>query len=118
MKRSILLLLGVLFAGACGDATAPADLPTARVTPRAAQASLTGGPTVWSDKDDYVPHEATYFGGSGWQPGETITLTFVEDPVVHGPQTFTTVADDSGHFAFEGFRPEDHHAGVRFTLTA
>src|SRR5262245_66248130 len=36
--------------------------------------------TIITDKSDYHPGERVTVTGSGFQAGETITLTFVEDP--------------------------------------
>ncbi len=39
--------------------------------------------TIKTDKDDYAPGEFAVITGSGWQPNETVTLLFQEDPAVH-----------------------------------
>ena len=77
-----------------------------------------GGAIVWTDLDDYAPGTTVIMSGSGWQPGETVSLTLHEDPMVDPDRTFTTVADASGNIEFTGFAPEPHNVDVRFILTA
>ncbi|HZY10562.1 MAG TPA: hypothetical protein VFF29_05350, partial [Bacteroidota bacterium] len=36
--------------------------------------------TVTTDKADYSPGDTVLVTGSGWQPGESVQLVFVEDP--------------------------------------
>jgi hypothetical protein len=74
--------------------------------------------TVKTGKDDYVPDEIVVMTGSGWRSGETITLTLTELPGEHGPRSWAVIADDNGNFSYDGFRPEPHHAGVQFILSA
>ena len=49
--------------------------------------------TIKTDKDDYAPGELAVITGSGWQPGEEVTLLFQEDPAVHEDYVLTVVAD-------------------------
>ena len=44
------------------------------------------GPT---DQEDYAPGETVIVTGTGWEPGETVSMQFHEDPVVHGDRTLT-----------------------------
>ena len=44
--------------------------------------------TIKTDKDDYAPGELAVITGSGWQPGEAVTLIFQEDPAVHDDYSF------------------------------
>ena len=64
-----------------------------------ASAELYGFATVKTDAADYPPGTTVNITGSGWQPGETVTLTLVESPLIdtHGP--FTTVADGNGNIS-------------------
>ncbi len=81
---------------------------------------LYGFATVKTDKDDYAPGEIVTITGSGWQPGETVTLLLHEavEPPIHGDRMLTAVADTFGNIANNEFAPEDHDYGVRFYLTA
>ena len=49
--------------------------------------------TLKTDKDDYAPGESALITGSGWQPGEEVTLVFQEDPAVHPDYTLTLTAE-------------------------
>src|SRR3989475_464581 len=83
-----------------------------------ASAELYGFATVKTDAADYPPGTTVNITGSGWQPGETVTLTLVESPLIdtHGP--FTTVADGNGNISNSSFVTDTHDLLVRFYLTA
>src|SRR3989441_161654 len=83
-----------------------------------ASAELYGFATVKTDAADYPPGTTVNITGSGWQPGETVTLTLVESPLIdtHGP--FTTVADGNGNISNSSFVTDTHDLLVRFSLTA
>jgi hypothetical protein len=83
-----------------------------------ASSELYGFATLATDKDDYAPGESVTMFGSGWQPGETVTLALREVPQEHASRFFTAVVDDSGRFINTDFVVEPHHLGVRFYLTA
>src|SRR5688572_28036628 len=77
--------------------------------------------TVTTDKLDYQPGEYVIITGSGWTPGETVTLHFDETPV---PATcllshdLTAVADANGDIYNNQFLVKENHLGVHFILTA
>ena len=79
-----------------------------------------GFATVKTDADDYAPGTIVFITGSGWQPGETVSLLLHEDvdPPFHADRTLTAVADAFGNIANSDFVPEEHDLGVRFYLTA
>jgi hypothetical protein len=79
---------------------------------------LYGFATVKTDASDYPPGTTVNISGSGWQPGETVTLTLVETPYYdsHGP--FTSVADASGNISNSSFVTDEHDVSIRFYLTA
>ena len=56
--------------------------------------------------------------GSGWRPGETVTLTLVESPLfdTHGP--YNVVADGNGNISDSSFVTDEHDLNIRFYLTA
>ena len=87
-----------------------------------AQAELYGFATLKTDKDDYAPGEIVTFTGSGWQPGETVTLTISEDADSHNDFEFTAVADEFGNIVNNEFYPREddtyHHMGMRFYAMA
>jgi trimeric autotransporter adhesin len=74
--------------------------------------------TVTTDQPDYAVGTAVNVSGSGWQPGETVTLTLVESPLIdtHGP--YTAVADSNGNISSSQFVTDLHDVNVRFYLTA
>jgi hypothetical protein len=77
-----------------------------------------GFATVKTDAADYPPGTTVNITGSGWQPGETVTLTLVESPLIdtHGP--FTVVADANGGISNSSFVTDLHDIDVSFHLTA
>src|SRR6266849_5951700 len=79
---------------------------------------LYGFATVKTDAADYPPGTTVNITGSGWQPGETVTLTLVESPLIdtHGP--YPVVADSNGNISDSSFVTDAHDANVKFTLTA
>src|SRR4029077_7546559 len=83
-----------------------------------ATTELYGFATVKTDKADYAPGTVVTITGSGWQPGETVTITMVESPFFdsHGP--FTTVADSSGNIFNNQFSPDEHDIDIHFFMTA
>ncbi len=85
-----------------------------------ASAEMYGFATVKTDKDDYAPGETVIISGSGWEPGETVTLLLHEDvnPPFHEDRTLRAVADAAGNIVNDKFRPVKHDIAVRFYLTA
>ena len=74
--------------------------------------------TIKTDKDDYAPGERATITGSGWQPGEDVTLIFQEDPAVHDDYVLHVLADTQGNIYWDQWAPEQHDLSVRFYLTA
>ena len=74
--------------------------------------------TVTTDKIDYSPGQTVTITGSGWQPNETITLSFRERPSIDTPGPFTVTADANGNFVDSEFAPDANDVNVRFYLTA
>ena len=81
-------------------------------------AELYGFATVKTDAADYAPGSVVTIIGSGWQPGETVTLTLVESPLFDTHPVMTAVADGRGRFTNAEFSPDEHDIGIRFFLTA
>ena len=73
--------------------------------------------TVQTDKADYSPGETVIVTGSGWLPGETVSLTFDEYPVQHEAHVLFAEADSLGSFRNEEYVIEDHDLGTTFTLS-
>ena len=74
--------------------------------------------TIKTDKDDYAPGALAVITGSGWQPGEEVTLLFQEDPAVHDDYVLKVNADTAGNIYWDQWAPELHDLYVRFYLTA
>ena len=74
--------------------------------------------TVKTDKADYPPGTTVNIIGSGWQPGEIVSLTLIESPLIdtHGP--FSAVADSSGNISNSSFVTDEHDLAVHFSLMA
>jgi Big-like domain-containing protein/galactose oxidase-like protein/Kelch motif protein len=79
---------------------------------------LYGFATVKTDQVDYAPGTVVTITGSGWQPGETVTLTLVESPLVDTHPLMTAVADANGNIFNNEFSPDIHDLDIRFFLTA
>ena len=84
----------------------------------AAKAGFTSGTYVMADRAEYAPHDPVTISGRGWVPGETVSLRLHEEPPTHADRVLTATADASGGFVDTSFSPEQHDAGVAFTLTA
>ena len=74
--------------------------------------------TVKTDQSDYAPGTTVNITGTGWQPGETVTLTLVESPLIDIHPTLYAVADQNGNIFNNQFSPDSHDVNVRFYLTA
>src|SRR6266568_487550 len=74
--------------------------------------------TVKTDQADYAPGSIVTITGSGWQPGETVTLTLVESPLIDTHPPLTAVADGNGNISNNQFSPDVYDVNVRFYLTA
>ena len=77
-----------------------------------------GFPTVQTDQSDYPPGTPVTITGSGFQPGETVTIQLVESPLIdtHGP--YTVQADANGNISDSSFVTDVHDIDVRLYLTA
>lgn len=74
--------------------------------------------TVMTDRSDYSPGQIVTITGTGWQPGETVTLSFVESPLLDTHPDLYATADANGNILNTQFSPDDHDISVTFTLTA
>jgi hypothetical protein len=77
-----------------------------------------GFATIKTDKDDYAPGTTVTMTGSGWQPGETVTLSMVESPLFDTHFLAPVKADANGNIVSTEFVPDEHDIGIRFYLTA
>jgi len=73
-------------------------------------------PTIRTDKPDYAPGSPVTINGTGWAPGETVTLQIQE---TDSDDTFLTdTADSTGSFTDTSFMIQDSDGGVKFLMTA
>ncbi len=83
-----------------------------------ASTALYGFATVKTDKADYAPGEIVTITGSGWQPGESVTLNIHEIPFINNDKTFVATADAFGNIFNNSYSPEPTDVGFRYYLTA
>lgn len=83
-----------------------------------ASTELYAFPTIKTDQADYAPGSIVTITGSGWQPGEAVTLTLVESPLIDTHPTMTAVADANGNISNNQFSPDAYDVNVKFYLTA
>jgi hypothetical protein len=74
--------------------------------------------TVTTDWLDYAPGEIVTITGTGWLPGENVSMLLHEEPETHADTTISSVADDKGNFTNTDFSPAPPDLGRTFTLTA
>jgi phosphotransferase system IIA component len=76
--------------------------------------------SISTDKIDYLPGTPVLITGRGFQPNETVTLTFHEDPHVDTAElhSFTVQADADGNFTFDQYSPEAADLGITYILGA
>ena len=74
--------------------------------------------TLMTDQADYAPDSIVTITGSGWQPGETVTLSLVESPLVDTHPDLYATADQNGNIFNNQFSPDDHDGDIKFTLIA
>ena len=77
-----------------------------------------GTATLTSDQPNYSPGQTVTLYGSGFQPGENVTIVISVNPVTHGPYTTTSVADADGNFVNGTYVDQETDLGVTFTATA
>src|SRR5436190_1866712 len=92
--------------------------PLADASSPRATAELYGFATVRTDKADYTPGQTVSITGSGWVPGETVTLTLAEVPFHDVHPLAPVTADASGNIVSTEFVPDPDDVGTRFYLTA
>ena len=74
--------------------------------------------TVMTDQADYAPGTIVTITGAGWQPGETVTLSFVESPLIDTHPDLYATADANGNISNNQFSPDQHDVNITFTLSA
>ena len=75
--------------------------------------------TVITDKPDYAPGEVVIITGSGWMPGETVSMLLHEESQLGEPDvTLLSEADADGNIINAVWSPDVYDIGLTFTLTA
>ena len=88
-------------------------------TTRVTGSELYGFATLKTDQDDYPPGTTVYMTGSGWQPGERVTVSSsTKLETGHADRTYYADADTAGRIANAQFATDVSHLGVRFHVTA
>ncbi len=75
---------------------------------------------IGTDKPDYAPGTPVDISGSGWQPGEQVSVQITTVPVDQHHIEFTGsgIADGAGNVTVTGFAVDQSHLGMKFILTA
>jgi hypothetical protein len=75
---------------------------------------------IGTDKPDYAPGTPVNISGSGWQPGEQVSVQIMTVPVDQHHIEFTGsgIADGAGSVTVTGFAVDQSHLGMKFILTA
>lgn len=114
----ILPLVLVIFLAGCGGGliTPTTDEAIIKVDILAVDKS-----PVDTDLPDYSPGDYVLVTGSGWIPGETVKLDFLEtlsDLISQQTITYYTVVDSEGNISDSQYLIELRHLGATFILTA
>ncbi|HJR58968.1 MAG TPA: kelch repeat-containing protein [Vicinamibacterales bacterium] len=73
--------------------------------------------TLQSDHEDYAPGQPVHLSGSGWSPGESVSILIQQsdgDPET----TLTAIADSHGDWTNEEFATAQNDGGVAFRVKA
>ncbi len=74
--------------------------------------------TLTSDRADYAIGETVILTGTGWTPGETVTLVISELPAVDDPVVYTCTADAGGAIENHDFLAHRHGDTITFLVDA
>jgi hypothetical protein len=74
--------------------------------------------TVTTDLPDYMPEWTVIIAGSGWLPGETVSLLIQENPPNNVDLSISAVADDRGDFVSLDFVVPPNAWGTAYAVTA
>lgn len=107
-----------LLAACSGDATMSAPEQRGHGPLAATATDALTGASLTTSQDDYSPGEVVHLIGTGWAPGEVVSLDMTEDPDTHEDVRATVTADSTGAFSLHFYDVQNHDIGVTFTLTA
>ncbi len=77
-----------------------------------------GTAAIHTDKADYAPGETVTITGTGFKPGEAVSITLLEDPEFDTHPALSATADGTGHWVNTQFSPDAHDVDIRFIVTA
>ena len=78
-----------------------------------------GGATITTDREDYPPYSTVVISGSGFTPGETVSLVVEQiAPAQATYEPWTTVADENGNILTSWFVFSDELVGATLQATA
>jgi len=81
--------------------------------------AMASAATISTDKPDYAPGEVVIITGSGWMPGETVSMILHEESEFSEPDvTLLSDADTDGNIINAVWAPDINDIGLTFTLTA
>ena len=81
-------------------------------------AELYGFATIRTNAGDYAPGTPVIMTGSGWKPGEKVTIYLHEDPQVEANPVLTTTVDANGNINDSAYAPNIKDLGIRYYMTA
>ncbi len=73
--------------------------------------------TLRTDQEQYDPGAVVTITGSGWAPGEKVSLLFQEMPKTRADRSVTVLTDASGDLAYQ-YQSDTQHPGRRYYVTA
>ena len=73
---------------------------------------------VATDNSDYYPGDIVVITGTGFLPGERVSLQLDQHPTLHDPYVFYSTADSTGSFRNADYTVEDQDLGTSFDLVA
>src|SRR5262249_28603633 len=74
--------------------------------------------TVTTDRPDYQPGMTVTITGSGWYPGETVSISIHEEPQVDPDFLTSANASAEGNIVNSAFTVNNGDIGRTFTVTA
>jgi hypothetical protein len=81
--------------------------------------AMASAATISTDKLDYAPGEVVIITGSGWMPGETVSMILHEESEFSEPDVMLlSDADADGNIINAVWAPDINDIGLTFTLTA
>jgi len=92
-------------------------LVVAALVPLAAASIAYGQAEVTTNQLDYYPGDVVVVTGSGFWPGESVSLRLVQYPTLHDPLVFYAKADSTGAFQNSDYTVQDEDLATSFDLT-